>query len=262
MPLSAFSLPLSPSGPPPGYGCEERDMSTSSSTVACITGIAARDKFFGRRRCIICGNSITGMLGHRQIIMDSDEELWWKLRNLHWIPDQAKDTPRHEPRNGLLMCVAHHRAFDRYYFFIRFFPDIRKFVFINFSGVDVLQQFHGKAIALDVRDNHAPFPSTFIIHEMRVRGYHPFQPIAPAMPDDIPWQDWVLSDGVFNNGTGTFNRDRSPDNDINRSVPSQLQSQRTITSIGDASTGPGTRTLAMNADVISDILAATHAMPS
>ncbi|KAG2370164.1 hypothetical protein BDR07DRAFT_1467937 [Suillus spraguei] len=264
IPLSTFPLPLSPSGPPPGYGWEDRDMSTFSGTSGFTTGINARDKFFGRARCVICGCAC-------HIIIDSDEEIWCKLKTLNWIPQQAKSTPRHELRDGLLMCGNHQRVYDRYYFFIRFFPDassissftreqIRKFVFINFSGDEELQQFHGKAVALDIRDHHAPFPSTFIIHEMRVRGYHPFQPIALAMPDDIPWQDWVLSDGVFNNNAGTFNRDSPTDNN-NQSVP-QLQFQPTTTSIGDTSSGPGTCTLALNADVISDILTATHAMPS
>ncbi|KAG2075212.1 hypothetical protein BDR04DRAFT_1150510 [Suillus decipiens] len=209
MPLSTFLLPLPPSGPPLGYDWEERDMSTSSSTAACITGIDARDKFFGRARCIICGE---GRVAHCHIIMERHKELWRKLKTLNWIPRQAKSTFQHEPRDGLLMCCNHRRAFYNYDFFIRFFPDIRKFVFVNFSGDDNLQQFHGKAIALDMKDHHAPFPSLFIIHEMRVRGYHPFQPIAPAMPDDIPWQDWISSDGVFDNETDTFNRDPLPDN--------------------------------------------------
>jgi hypothetical protein len=52
-----------------------------------------------------------------------------------------------------------------------------------------LQDFHGKAIALDIRDHHAPFPSRFILHEMRVRGFHPFEPVQPTMPDDVLWQD-------------------------------------------------------------------------
>jgi hypothetical protein len=110
------------------------------------------------------------------------------------------------------MCANHHLLFDAYGFFIRFFPDvtligpniyrklIRKFVFVNYSGKPSLQQFHGKAIALDIRDRHAPFPSTFIIHETRVRGFHPFRPVAPAMPDDSPWQDWIpLESGVLDN---------------------------------------------------------------
>ena len=41
-----------------------------------------------------------------------------------WIPDQAKDEPGHEARNGMTMCATHHRLFDSYVFFIRFFADV------------------------------------------------------------------------------------------------------------------------------------------
>jgi hypothetical protein len=44
----------------------------------------------------------------------------------------------------------------------------------------------------------------FIIHEMRVRGFHPFQPVAPTVPDDIPWQDWILSNQVFDNASDSL----------------------------------------------------------
>ncbi|KAG2039680.1 hypothetical protein BDR03DRAFT_950837 [Suillus americanus] len=236
-------------------------MSVISTTTAFNTGIGRRDTFLGERRCVVCGHSSDAVLQHCHISRDSEPQPWSSLKARNWIPSQLKSLPRHEPRNGLLMCANHHLIFDGYDFFIRFFPDIRKFVFVNFSGKPSLQQFHGKAIALDIRDHHAPFPSLFIIHEMRVRGFHPFQPVTPAIPDDIPWQDWISSHGVFNDVSGTFNRDGPLDNGNNLSVQPQLQFQPT-TSIGDASSGPGRRTLALNAEVISDILAATHAMPS
>ena len=138
---------------------------------------------------------------------------------------------------------------------------IRKFVLVNYINEPTLQQFHGKAIALDIRDRHAPFASLFILHEMRVRGFHPTKPIEPAMPDDIPWQDWILSDGVFDNATGFFKRDRPRDSGNNiYSAQSQPQFQPTTTTTGDVSSGE--RGVPMNADVIADILAATRAMPS
>jgi hypothetical protein len=49
---------------------------------------------------------------------------WMDLKNRGWIPGQAKDTPRHEPRDGITMCKMHHALFDEYSFFIRFFPDV------------------------------------------------------------------------------------------------------------------------------------------
>ena len=139
---------------------------------------------------------------------------------------------------------------------------VGKFVFINYSDEYVLRPFHGKAIAVDTKDRHAPFPSIFIIHEMRVRGHNPFAPVVHNLPDNIPWQDWVLSEGVFNNTSGSFNRNEPPqDRNSNNSASAQaqLQSQHTITNVGDTSTG---HVIEMNADVISNILAATYAMPS
>jgi hypothetical protein len=129
-------------------------------------------------------------------------------------------------------------------------------VFINYSGDECLQQFHGKAIALDIKDIYAPFPSLFIIHEMCVRGSYAFQPVAPTVPNDILWQDWISSGQVFDNASNSFRRD-SPPNDNDRSVEVQLPFHPMTTAPS------GERTLlALNADVIADILAATRAMLS
>ena len=139
---------------------------------------------------------------------------------------------------------------------------VGKFVLINYSNERTLRPFHGNAIAVDIKDRYAPFPSIFTIHEMRVRGYNPFAPVVHNLPDDIPWQDWILSDGVFNNVSGSFNRDKPPRNRYSNnsaSAQAQLQFQPTTMNAGDASTR---RVVEMNADVISDILAATYAMPS
>jgi hypothetical protein len=89
---------------------------------------------------------------------------------------------------------------------------IRKSVFINYSGHRYLQQVHGKAIALDIEDNYAPFFPLFIIHDMRVCGFHPFQPVVLSVPDDMCWQDWTLSDQVFDNASDSFKRDSPPPN--------------------------------------------------
>ncbi|KIY53591.1 hypothetical protein FISHEDRAFT_68804 [Fistulina hepatica ATCC 64428] len=140
----------------------------------------------------------------------------------------------------------------------------RKFVFVNYSGRPSLQRFHGKAIILDgTGDRHAPLPSLFIIHEMRVRGFHPFRPVAPDIPADGSLsQDWIVSDGMFDSASGSFNRDTPPcsGNNNSVSVQAQLQFQPTTTSADGASFG--VRRVALNVDVIADILAWTHAMPS
>jgi len=129
-------------------------------------------------------------------------------------------------------------------------------VFINYSGEECLQQFHGKAITLDIKHRYAPFPALFIIHEMRVRGFYPFQPVAPTVPDDILWQDWISSGQVFDNASISFKHDAPPPNDNDRSAEEQPP-------VHPMTTAPSSqRTLALNADVIADILAATRVMPS
>ncbi|KAI0300968.1 hypothetical protein BC826DRAFT_991663 [Russula brevipes] len=254
-PLSTIVLPLPPHAPPSGYGRSDRPLSTLSTTTAFRVGLDQRDQFLGECRCVICG--ISGIeIEHCHIIMDSEPHTWNDLKDRGWIPGQAKAAPRHEPRDGMIMCATHHRKFDGYSFFIRFVPNIRKFVLINYSGDRDLQQFHGKAIALDIKEKYAPFPSLFIIHEMRVRGFHPFQPVVPTVPDEIPWQDWILSDQVFDNASDSFKRDRPPPNRSHRSAQAQLPSLPTTAASSSQ------RTLALNADVIAEILAATRAMPS
>ncbi|KXN91356.1 hypothetical protein AN958_01233, partial [Leucoagaricus sp. SymC.cos] len=189
---------------------------------------------------------------------------WLDLHACHWIPLQAKAHPRHKPCDGLLMCVYHHIMFNVYNFFIRFVPDTWEFVFVNYSNDPIFQQFHGKAIALDINNCYAPFPSLFIIHEMCVHGFHPFEPIEPDMPNDGPWQDWIMSDSVFDNVSDFFKCNSPPNNGDNNndnsfSMQSQHQHQPTTMSTDGASSGKHKVTL--NADVITDILTVTYAMP-
>ncbi|KIY44746.1 hypothetical protein FISHEDRAFT_50773 [Fistulina hepatica ATCC 64428] len=94
---------------------------------------------------------------------------------------------------------------------------------------------------------------------MRVRGFYPFRLVAPNMPDDILWQDWILSDGMFNNVSGSFNRDGPPPSSISMQ-PLVPGFQPPTTNTGGPSSGR--RTVALNEDVIADILEATRAMPS
>lgn len=290
-PLPAITLPLPSNGPPPGYGWVDRDMSTMSSLTAFMTGLDGRDRFLGKNRCVVCGKRRTQ---HCHIIMASQGEVWADLKRRHWIPIQSKSHSANEPCNGLIMCLEHHTDFDQYRFFIRY--DVTKgvFVFINYSGEEDLAMFHGKAIAIDIHDQHAPFPSIFIIHEMRVRGHHPFQPTQPDVPDEILWQDWLSEDNlllVHPNPTNNFFRrdpqapsddDKNGDDDNGGSNGNgggnggadtddtkknrhnlPRRRGRSAGKLGTmAGTSSGTRKLELNAGVIADILAATHAMPS
>jgi hypothetical protein len=139
---------------------------------------------------------------------------------------------------------------------------VKKFVLIDYSDhyYDDIQPYHGKAIALDIADRHAPFPSLFIIHEMRVRGYHPFHDTNPGVPDNdaIDWQDWVKTHGIWDNTRSHFHRHRLH----NHGAPELPQTPSITTSGGGESSASGTRPLELNKKVIADILAATHAMPS
>ena len=50
-------------------------------------------------------------------------------------------------------------------------------------------QFHDKAVALDIKGRHAPFLALLIISEMRVRGCNPFASVTPLVPETVRWQD-------------------------------------------------------------------------
>ncbi|KAM6504524.1 hypothetical protein JOM56_001467 [Amanita muscaria] len=218
VPLSQLPVPL-PNQPLVGYHWEDGDISVFSTTTACHTAINERDKFLGKTRCVICG--YYGSVIQPCHIINPEEGTWSDLQHRGWIP---RVLPQHEPRNSLILCGNHDSYFDGYDFFIRFFPEIQKFVLVNYSDHPDLRKFHGKAIALDIKDRHAPFPSLFIIHEMRARGFHPFAPTNPDMPNDIAWQDWILSESVFDDVSHSFKRNSLP-HDGNSSVTIQAQPQ-------------------------------------
>jgi hypothetical protein len=140
----------------------------------------------------------------------------------------------------------------------------RKFVFVNHSNKPSLAQFHGKAVALDVRDHHVPFPSLFIIHEILARGAHPWSPVSPDLPEDPPWQDWVVREGVLRSdgglGSGWFKRDGYPHVNDGPLVGS-VQLQTTAPNEG-ANPPVGYSPLALDANTINGILAATREMTS
>ncbi|KAI0249642.1 hypothetical protein BJV78DRAFT_1226451 [Lactifluus subvellereus] len=129
--------------------------------------------------------------GVDHIIMDSEPEVWSDLKARNWVPLEAKDHPRHEPRDGLLVCHNDHDSFDRYRFFIRYFPEL--------SPITPL-------IAM----RHSILYSS---HEMRIRGFHHFKSVQPPMPNanEVAWQDWISSDGVFDSAPGSFKRTGSSD---------------------------------------------------
>lgn len=199
----------------------------------------------------------------------------------HWLPSVAKASPTHDARNGLLMCANHHRSFDTYKFFIRYIPEagrhiehthdtqlnppqIHKFIFVNQSGSRYDQIYHGKAIGLDASDRYVPFASIFVIHEMRVRGFWPFSDQQLELPEEIAWQDWITSDllqSTTGGGSPFFHREAQPGGQ----APSPILPLNMSTGMSTGTAGgpsSGKKILALNNDVIAEILAATWAMPS
>jgi hypothetical protein len=85
------------------------------------------------------------------------------------------------------------------------------FIFVNYSNRVELNPFHGAVIAIDSDDVYAPFPSLFIIHEMRVRGFHPFQPVQPSnIPDNLTFVDWIDAEDLWDADKGCCNREKPP----------------------------------------------------
>jgi hypothetical protein len=135
-------------------------------------------------------------------------------------------------------------------------PQQHKFVFINYSQKPVLGPYHGKAVGLGINDVHAVFPSLFIIHEMRVRGHNPFQPTNPTLPQTLEWQNWIVSDNLFNEDTNTFNRDHVIATNHNVNTP--WQNLATNTNTGHSDGPSGGYMLLLDNSVVDEILAATR----
>ena len=175
------------------------------------------------------------------------------------------------------MCLNHQWDFDHLCFFIRFNPDVslillcselsihqkqaRKFIFVNYSNSRRLEKYHGKVVGLDPLDYHAPFPSLFIIHEIQVRGFHPFQSIALDVPDSLPWQDWIELDMLKLDGTGLFNRNSNPLAARGTNTTLQPFTQPQMAGVGSASSGKSTLPLP-DADHIAKILEVMYTLPS
>ena len=70
-PLNTFPLPLTSGAPPDGYGWPEHDsVSSASRTSAFESGINQRDRFLGKRRCLVCGISDHFYLAHCLIVKE------------------------------------------------------------------------------------------------------------------------------------------------------------------------------------------------
>jgi len=123
-------------------------------------------------------------------------------------------------------------------------------VLINYSRSSDGAQYHGKAIHLSADDRHAPFPAALLIHEQRVRGFHPFSQEPDDVPATIELQDWTTKDHNVTPPTGN--------NNMNAVVSANVAP-------GNSSGGPApaTRPLPpLDEHTIESILTATRQMPS
>ncbi|KAI9512720.1 hypothetical protein F5148DRAFT_730728 [Russula earlei] len=252
--LEPFPLPLISGPPPTGFELEEPNPSDVSRTTAFRNGIDHRDVFLGKTSCIICG-SLRGDYVH--IISKLEHELQ-DLRSMRWIPRYAKKNPTHESRNGMYLCMQHEEHFNAYEFFIRYMPTIQKFIFINYSRAWNLHHFHGKAIPLDINDRHCPFPSLFVLHEWRVRGFHPFKPPTCRLPSIIHWQGWVVKDDLFDEVSGTFRRERKDNHTGSSSAPATQPATATYPGVVPTD-GSAFVLSTLNDNVVAEIVAATRA---
>ncbi len=73
MSLPQLPVPL-PNQPLDGYRPEERDVSVLSPTAAFDVVINQRDKFLGRKRCVICGNDDDMVLQPCHIVGQTEQQ--------------------------------------------------------------------------------------------------------------------------------------------------------------------------------------------
>jgi hypothetical protein len=77
------------------------------------------------------------------------------------------------------------------------YQQVHLFIFINFSQLQRLEQFHGKIVMLDPDHDHCPFPAPFLIQEMCTRGFHPW-----LTDRQIPYPSSSTYTFVDNDGDG------------------------------------------------------------
>ncbi|KAF8966628.1 hypothetical protein BDZ97DRAFT_1917438 [Flammula alnicola] len=139
-----------------------------SDTAAFDTGIDGRDNGV----CIVCGFDDYQALKHCHIIPLTEPDTWEFMQSLGYIPNNAKSVS-HESRNGILMCPNHCVAFDHYQFYIRWNSEANEFVVVNHSRLADYESIHGNVLHFDTNTKRCPFPTAFLWHEYRVRGFHP-----------------------------------------------------------------------------------------
>ncbi|KAJ7141801.1 hypothetical protein C8R43DRAFT_1131413 [Mycena crocata] len=161
---------------------------SGSDSTAFRTGINNRDSVEGNRACVVCGNNDPAQLEDCHIINQSEagktEPKKWKfLQYIKYVPVGAKNSPVHEPRNGITMCKNHHGQYDGFNAFIRYFPrPVHAYVWFEFERYSISDmgelmttpttEFHGRRLRLDASHDRAPIYSLLLLQEVKARAFH------------------------------------------------------------------------------------------
>ncbi|KAJ7054364.1 hypothetical protein C8F01DRAFT_1163079 [Mycena amicta] len=175
-----------PHQPPFDYTFQsgKRNNTALTDTTAFSTGLEKRDTLKGLRVCVVCAEVRPTLLQNCHIIPPSKAGIvqWELLKHMEYVPASAKDSPVHEPRNGLTLCINHHALFDGFDAFVRYFPPpVNAFVWFEYESYIIVEgklrtvpptKFHGRCLRLDANHPRAPIYSLFLLQEMRARGAH------------------------------------------------------------------------------------------
>ncbi|KAJ7668581.1 hypothetical protein DFH06DRAFT_1321822 [Mycena polygramma] len=174
------SVPISPNVP----------ISRRSSEIPTFEkDLRSRDQICGVEICVLCGWMHD--LEPCYIIPKSDNSnKWWQELQVRGYAPGITRTPETEPRNAILMCPTHRTMFEGFQAFVRYSPQTKAYIWLEFPLCQGLvgpkgehrhllvkssrTLYHGKKLHLDPDHVLAPFYPLLLIHEWEARGQHPF----------------------------------------------------------------------------------------
>ncbi|PPQ84548.1 hypothetical protein CVT26_002905 [Gymnopilus dilepis] len=189
--FTQYDLPLPANSPLPPY-----PHPVTPSSYGCA--VDRRDMYQGDHCCIICLTiARKGVLRAHIVSPKEENDTWQFLRGGGYIPHQAQP-PSKEPRNALTFCYEHYNAFKEYKFFIRYLPHpINRYILVNISDSEGMQEHHMRALYLDPANQLCPFPGALLVHELRARSQNPYRnlidPSSRIQLSDVPWVKDVQS---------------------------------------------------------------------
>ncbi|KAF5348046.1 hypothetical protein D9758_009991 [Tetrapyrgos nigripes] len=110
------------------------------------------------------------------------------------LTNQRFETNHHRTEFSTPPSRNCHCLFDSYDYFIRYIPEVH---FVNYGDTnEPYNKLHFKYIGLQPEERYSPIPALFLIHECRVRSFHPFKSIQ-ELPSDFQWADWVITSAAI-----------------------------------------------------------------